>query len=223
MGLTPRAALFFAAGLGTRMRPLTDDRPKPLIEVGGTTLLDHALTLGAAVTRKVVNTHYRPEMVERHLAGRDIAISDERDLLLETGGGLRKAKPLLGDGPVFTMNTDAVWSGPNPFDLLREAWDGGRMEALLLCVPRDMALGHGGKGDFVFDGDNRITYGPGPIYTGAQIIRPEVVDEIEEEVFSIRLAWDRLIARGTAYGLLYPGRWCDVGRPESIELAETLL
>ncbi|EAR53022.1 nucleotidyltransferase family protein [Oceanicola granulosus HTCC2516] len=219
------AGLFFAAGLGTRMAPLTDNRPKPLIEVGGTTLLDHALDLGdaAGIAPQVVNIHYLPDMIATHVAHRPVRLSDERDALLETGGGLRKARPLLGPGPVFTMNTDAVWDGPNPFDMLRAGWDGGRMEALLLCVPLERALGHPGRGDFTFAADGRIDYGPGPIYTGAQIIDPAVLDEIDDDAFSMRLAWDRLIARGTCYGLTYAGRWCDVGRPECLDLAESLL
>lgn len=220
--MTPSAALFFAAGLGTRMRPLTCDRPKPLIEVGGTALLDHALRFGDALSRRVVNTHYRGEMIAAHLAGRPVEISDESDLLLETGGGLRKALPLLGPGPVFTMNTDAVWNGPNPLETLAAGWVPDRMDALLLCIPRDAALGHAGHGDFLMDAEGRISYGRGPVYSGAQIIKPDVLDEIDAEVFSLRAAWDRLIARGTAFGLLYPGRWCDVGRPESVALAETL-
>jgi len=225
MGMTPDAILYFAAGLGTRMRPLTDERPKPLIRVGGTTLLDHALAFGAAagIARQAVNVHYRAEMITGHLAGRDIAISDETQALLETGGGLRKALPLLGPGPVFTLNTDAVWQGPNPLELLREAWDGDRMEALLLCVPRDAATGHGGGGDFLMDGAGRLSYGPGPVYTGAQIVDPAGLTAIPEEAFSMRRLWDRLIARGTAYGLIYPGAWCDVGRPDALPLAESFL
>ncbi|SLN30606.1 nucleotidyltransferase family protein [Roseisalinus antarcticus] len=224
MGVTPEAALFFAAGLGTRMRPLTDTRPKPLVRVGGTTLLDHALSLAeaAGIGRKVVNAHYLADMIAAHLQGRDIALSDERDRLLDTGGGLRKALPLLGPGPVFTMNTDAVWRGPNPFALLRDHWAPDRMEALLLCVPREAALGHAGAGDFTFDPAGRLAYGPGPVYTGAQIVAPATLDGIDGDVFSMRRVWDRMIDRGTIFGLAYPGRWCDVGRPDSIPIAETL-
>ena len=217
--------MFFAAGLGTRMRPLTDDRPKPLVEVGGVTLLDHALDLGraAGIGRMVVNVHYRGGMIRDHLAGRDIAISDETETLLDTGGGLRKARDLLGTDPVFTMNTDAVWQGPNPFEALTAAWDPDRMGALLLLVPRDRAVGHLGAGDFLIAPDGRIGRGPGLIYTGAQIIAPHVLDRIEEEVFSLNLAWTALAEEGRLFGTPYRGRWCDVGRPESIALAEAVL
>ncbi|WP_331459713.1 nucleotidyltransferase family protein [Pelagovum pacificum] len=223
--MTPNAALFFAAGFGTRMGELTRNRPKPLIEVGGTTLLDHALSLGeaAGLGPIVVNAHYRAEMIETHLAGRDLRVLHEADRILETGGGLRNALPLLGPGPVFTMNTDSAWRGPNPFELLRAAWRPDRMEALLLCIPKENAQGHTGKGDFLFDGEGRIAYGPGPVYSGAQIVDPAGLADIGEDVFSMRLLWDRLIERGTAYGLLYPGDWCDVGRPDGLPLAEAIL
>lgn len=218
------AGMFFAAGFGTRMGDLTRNWPKPLIPVGQTTLLDHALDLGiaAGLSPIVVNTHYRAEMIADHVAGRGVTLVHEDDEILETGGGLRNALPHLGPGPVFTMNTDAVWRGPNPFDVLRQAWRPG-MEALLLCIPVERASGHAGRGDFVHAPDGRITYGPGPVYTGAQIIAPDVLHEIPERVFSMRLAWDRMFARGTAHAVIYPGAWCDVGRPENLPLAESLL
>ena len=225
MAVTPDAILYFAAGLGTRMKPLTDQVPKPLIRVGNTTLIDHAIAIGdaAGVTTRVANVHHRAGDLKRHLAGRNIAISDETEELLETGGGLRKALPLLGPGPVFTMNTDAVWRGPNPLETLRRVWDGGRMDALLLCVPPERASGHLGRGDFVFDPDGRIAYGSGPIYTGAQIIAPQPLPQVPDTAFSMRVYWDALIARGTAYGLIYDGEWCDVGHPDALPLAEAIL
>lgn len=225
MAVTPDAILYFAAGLGTRMRPLTENVPKPLIRVGTTTLMDHALTLGAAaqVRTQVVNVHYLADRMRAHLAGRDIAISDETGELLDTGGGLRRALPLLGTGPVFTMNTDAVWRGPNPLAVLRAAWDPGRMQALLLCVRRERALAHPGRGDFRFDPESRIAYGPGPVYTGAQIIAPDALPEVPDRAFSMRVYWDALMSRGTAFGLIYDGEWCDVGHPGALPLAEALL
>jgi len=223
MGLTPSAGLFFAAGLGTRMRPLTLTRPKPLVTVGGTTLLDHALTLGAGLTRRVVNAHYLAPRIVSHLARTDVLISDETDLLRDTGGGLRHALPLLGEGPVFTMNTDAIWSGPNPFDLLAEAWRPDRMQALMLCIPRDQALGHTGPGDVLKSTDGRLSFGPGAVYAGAQIIDPAALAGHDAPVFSLRAVWEDLARRGTLHGVDYPGRWCDVGRPDAIPLAETLL
>lgn len=221
----PESALLFAAGFGTRMRPLTDTRPKPLIEVAGKPLLDHALDLVAplALPRVVVNTHYKGGMIARHLAGRDIALSPETPEVLDTGGGLKQALPLLGDGPVFTLNTDAVWRGDNPLRMLADAWDPARMDALLLCIPPMRAHGHSGRGDFVLDDSGRITRGPGLIYSGAQIIKPAAVLDIPETVFSLWSLWYPMIEAGRMFGLPYTGHWCDVGQPGGIGIAERML
>lgn len=220
----PTSVMLFAAGFGTRMGVLTRDRPKPLIPVAGRALLDHALDLVAdAGLRPVVNTHYLGEQIACHLAGRDVAISHEDPDILETGGGLRHALPLLGDGPVFTLNTDAVWDGPNPLTLLRDAWDGARMDALLVTIPAENAIGHPGTGDFLADAQGRLKRGPGQIYVGAQIIRTEMLAGIPDHAFSLNQVWDRMLAAGRVYGLSYPGRWCDVGRPEGIALAEAMI
>lgn len=221
---TPDALMLFAAGFGTRMGALTADQPKPLIPVAGRPLIDHALALAktAGIKRVVANTHYLADQIAAHLQGKPVAIAHEA-VILETGGGLRNALPLLGEGPVFTLNTDAVWAGPNVLAALRAAWDGARMGALLALVPPGRALGHRGSGDFVLNADGRITRGPGLVYSGAQIINPAGLETISEDVFSLNRHWDALIAEGRAYGLVYDGRWCDVGRPESIALAETML
>jgi MurNAc alpha-1-phosphate uridylyltransferase len=220
----PEAAMIFAAGLGTRMGPLTRDRPKPLIPVAGRPLLDHALALAAPAARRiVVNTHYRAEMIAAHLAGTDVLISHEPGPLLETGGGLRAALPLLGHGPVFTLNSDAVWQGGNPLLALSAAWDPARMEALLLLLDHGQALGHTGPGDFLMSDTGRLTRGPGLVYAGAQILRTDDLAAIPDPVFSLNRVWDRMIARGTLFGLRHGGRWCDVGRPDSIPLAEAML
>lgn len=221
----PTSALLFAAGFGTRMAPLTDTRPKPLVEVAGRALLDHTLDLckAAQVPKLVVNTHYRADQIATHLAGRDVLISRETPEILETGGGLRHALPLLGDGPVFTVNTDAIWTGPNPLTALAAAWQPDRMEALLMCVPLAQTLGHGSKGDFEMASDDRLTRGGPMVYGGIQIINPAGLAEIPERAFSLNLLWTRMMQRGTLFGLTHPGRWCDVGRPESVALAEDLL
>ncbi len=217
--------MIFAAGFGTRMRPLTNERPKPLIEVGNTTLLDHAidLTRGAGIGRIVVNTHYLSDMIRTHLDGQNVLISDETGSILETGGGLKAALPLLQSDAVFTINSDAVWKGPNPFDVLKEAWDSSRMGALLLVVPPDAALGHAGSGDFDLGPDGQISRGTETIYSGAQIIRADKVQDIEEDAFSLNRVWNQFAETAELFGVVYPGRWCDVGRPECIPLAETLL
>lgn len=216
--------LLFAAGLGTRMGTLTAERPKPLIEVAGKALLDHAYDFAkeAGIDRTVVNLHYKPEPIRAHLADEDILFSDETEALLETGGGLRKALPLLGSSPVLTMNTDAVWRGPNPILTALEAWSDG-MDALLLLVEQHNVRGHPGKGDFSIDAQGRLTRAANAVYTGVQIMRTEVLQEINEEVFSLNVAWNILQERGGLYGTLYHGQWCDVGQPSSLPLAEEML
>lgn len=220
----PDALMLFAAGFGTRMGALTASRPKPMIEVAGRPLIDHALALAAdtGIARTVVNVHYLADQIETHLAGRGIAISDERTAILETGGGLRKALPLLGDGPVMTLNSDYVWTGPNPLTALRAGWR-GNMGALLVLVPQDRATGHSGPGDFSLDAEGRVSRGGPFVYAGAQVIDPTGLAAISEEKFSLNILWDQMIARGQVFGLIHTGGWCDVGRPVSIPLAEDLL
>lgn len=222
--MMPTSGLFFAAGLGTRMAPLTDKMPKPMIPVLGKPLLDHALDLGAdaGLTRPVVNVHYKADQIRTHLSGTDVAISDESDLLRDTGGGLKHALPLLNASPVFTMNTDAVWSGGNPFDELRAAWRDD-MDALLLLIHPSQAHGHLGKGDFIPDAEGRLTPGPGLIYSGAQIVRTDRLRDVGEEVFSMWRLWDPIRDAGRMFGIQFSGTWCDVGRPDCLPLAEAML
>ncbi len=216
--------MLFAAGFGTRMGELTRTRPKPLIPVAGRALLDHALDVARGITprRIVVNTHYLADQIATHLAGSEVVISHETPDVLETGGGLRHALPLLGDGPVFTLNTDYVWHGPNPLALLAEAWDPARMEALLLCIPPVRATGYNGPGDFTLAG-GRVRRGPGLVYAGAQIVMTDGLAAIPDRVFSLNHLWTGMLDRGTLYVLNYPGQWCDVGRPAGIALAEQML
>lgn len=221
----PTSLMLFAAGLGTRMGLLTKDRPKPLIPVNGRPLIDHALgwVQDAGIKKVVVNTHYKAEMIHAHLSDQNISFSPEIDTVLETGGGLRRALPLLGSGPVFTFNPDAVWKGPNPLSLLRSAWRPDQMDALLMLVPQQRASAHSGRGDFVTDRDGRLMRGPGQIYTGAQIVRTDLLNRIPKEVFSLNLLWDDLLGSGRVFGMSYPGQWCDVGTPEGIGAAEAML
>lgn len=220
--MTPDAILLFAAGLGTRMAPLTDTRPKPLIDVAGKPLLDHAIDQCAGL-RIVVNTHYFSEQIEQHLAGRDIAISDETDELLETGGGLKRARPLLASNPVFTMNTDAVWRGPNPIEILMSAWNHDTTDALLLMIPRAAAIGHTGAGDFDIGPDGQLTRGISYVYSGVQIIKTDGLKDIQESAFSMWALWDGMLEKRSMRGVAYDGKWCDVGRPDSIPIAEAML
>lgn len=216
--------LLFAAGLGTRMGDLTKDCPKPLVPVAGRPLIDHALdlTMAPGIGPRVVNLHYLAPMLRTHLAGRDIAYSDESDLLRETGGGLRHAMPVLGSSPVITLNTDAVWQGQNPLSLLLSHWR-PEMEALLLVVPKPQVHGHVGKGDFDCGADGTLQRGATHIYSGAQIIRTETLESIDAQVFSMNMVWDQMAARNGLFGVSYDGLWCDVGQPASIPLAEAML
>lgn len=229
--MTPRAAMIFAAGLGTRMGELTRDRPKPLLTVGGRALIDHALDLarGAGAAPIVANAHAHADQLEAHLArvAPEVRVAREPERL-ETGGGLKAALPLLGGGPVFTLNADMVWRGPNPLTALARAWDGARMGALLALVPRAAAQGHAGSGDFGLAPDGRLARRGAAdeapfVYAGAQVIDTGALASFAPGVFSLNAVWDALLAEGRLHGLVWSGTWVDVGRPEGLALAEAEL
>jgi MurNAc alpha-1-phosphate uridylyltransferase len=217
--------MLFAAGFGTRMGALTRDRPKPLIAVAGVALIDHALALALDISpaRIVVNTHYKADQLARHLDPLGVTISPEQPDILETGGGLKAALPLLGPDPVYTMNTDAIWSGPNPLRLLQAAWQPDDMDGLLMCVPLASAVGYSGSGDFTVTDDGRIHRGGDHVYGGLQIIKTERLADFSQKAFSLNLLWNVMLAENRLSALSYPGRWCDVGHPGGIEHAEELL
>jgi len=217
--------MIFAAGFGTRMGALTASRPKPLLEIGGMTLLDRAIETGrgAGISRIVVNTHYLSAQVEAAVAGRNIIISREMPVILDTGGGLLKASSELGSQIVFTMNPDALHLGPNPLSVLHAAWKGCDGGALLLLVPPERAEMRKGGGDFTIGPKGALTRGGPLIYTGAQIIDIDGLDEIPGPAFSLNVHWDNLAAKGRLRGVVYPGRWCDVGTPEALAHADGLL
>ena len=225
MTRSPQAVMLFAAGFGTRMGALTKDRPKPLIPVAGRPLIDHALDLVDDIQpdRAVANLHYRADQLAAHLTPKGVLLSHETPEILETGGGLRAALPLLGSDPVFTLNTDAIWSGPNPLKLLQDAWKPQEMDALLMCIPVAQTIGHTGPGDFTLGKDGRIVRGPGLVYGGAQIIRTDGLHGFAQKAFSLNLLWDRMLQSDRLFAVSYPGRWCDVGHPEGIALAEGLI
>jgi MurNAc alpha-1-phosphate uridylyltransferase len=236
MTALPGTAMIMAAGKGTRMMPLTANRPKPLIEVGGETLLDHVLDLlrDAGVGRIVVNVHYLPDQIEAHLAAcaADLAvtISDERALLRDTGGGLVQALPLIADDPFFCINADNwfTWSDENPLVRLAQAWDAARMDVLMLVIPHEKANNTKGIGDFDLDADGRLSRdGPrqprGYDWTGVQLIAKRLISDPPGEVFSTNLFWDRAIAAGRCFGLVHRGEWFDVGYPEAIAMTEARL
>ncbi|TFL20147.1 nucleotidyltransferase family protein [Jannaschia formosa] len=215
--------MIFAAGKGTRMQPLTDTRPKALVEVAGRPLIEHALDQVAGPGPLVVNTHHRAAQLESHLAGRPGVATLREEVLLETGGGLRNALPLLGTGPVLTMNADAVWTGPRARDTLLAHWRPEAMDGLLLMVPRSRALGQAG-GSFALGGDGRLVRDrEGLVYTGAGIVKTEGLAAFPDTVFSLRELWFAMLAEGRLSGCVHPGHWADVGTPDGIALAEAML
>ena len=232
----PRTAMVLAAGLGKRMRPLTATRPKPLIEVGGKALLDHVLDkLRIAGVRKVVvNVHYLADALEAHLASRahglDVTISDERSLLLETGGGLVKAAPVIDCDPFLALNSDNLWiDGPaDTIRLLASQWHDEKMDALLLLVPQARAMGHKGMGDFHMDRSGRLrrrqkSHVAPFVFTGIQMVSKRLLREPPEGPFSTNILWDRAIEEGRCFGAVHQGLWFDVGTPQSIPLTEAAL
>lgn len=230
-------AMVLAAGLGTRMRPITDHTPKPLVSVAGRTMLDRALDhlAAAGVEEAVVNVHHLPDVLRAHLAARggapQIVVSDETDALLETGGGVKRALPLLGDAPVFVVNADIVWlNGPGgaALDRLAAAWDGDRMDALLLLTPTATAQGYDGAGDFFLEDDLPRRRGDAPsapfVFAGVQILKPAAVAAMPlDGAWSLNRLYDRLLAAGRLGGLAHDGAWYHVGTPDAIAPTEALI
>jgi len=228
--------MVMAAGLGKRMRPLTATKPKPLIEVAGKPLLDHVLDKlrAAGVRNVVVNVHYLADALEAHLANRaqdlNVTISDERPLLLETGGGLMQARDLIGCDPFFAVNSDNLWvDGPaDTLRLLASHWDSAKMDALLLLVPLARARNHRGMGDFHMDRQGRLrrrqrSHVAPFVYTGVQIISKSLLIDAPAGAFSTNLFWDRAIEAGRCFGAVHQGLWFDVGTPEAIGETERAL
>lgn len=225
--MTPDACMILAAGFGTRMGALTASRPKPLIPVAGRPLIDHALAQarGAGVERIVVNGHYHADQMRAHLAGMpDVAFSEEQPEILDSAGGVRHALPLLDADPVFTVNADAVWSGPNALNTLSAAWDSDRMDVLALMVPQSRAVGRQAGGDFARDGHGRLSWNKaGEVYTGAQILRTDLLNGYPDGPFSLHEVWNAAMASGRMFGTVYMGYWADVGHPDGIGMAEEML
>jgi MurNAc alpha-1-phosphate uridylyltransferase len=229
---TPETAMVLAAGFGQRMRPLTDTMPKPLVQVAGRALLDHVLDRlrDAGVKRAIVNVHYLAEQIERHLAARatpQITISDERGVLLDTGGGVFKALPLLGDAPFLHINSDTIWIDSVKPNLTRlaEAFDPATMDALLLLAPGAGSIGYVGRGDFTMAPDGRLTARPerdiAPfVYAGAAILSPRLFDGAPQGAFSLTRLFASAIESGRLHGLRLEGLWMHVGTPEAITEAE---
>ena len=233
--LASDVAMVLAAGLGTRMRPLTLGRPKPLVEVAGRTMIDHCLDklAEAGVARAVVNVHHFPEMVKDHLTARTtptVAISDESDRLLETGGGMLRAQPLLAADPFFCINSDNLWvDGPQDvFRQLSEAWNPVGMDALLLVVPHARAANHKGKGDFHMDANGRLTLRRSGriapfIYSGIQLVSQRLLRDAPPGPFGTMVLWKRAMEEGRLYGVSHLGLWYEVGSPDAIAPTEEAL
>lgn len=236
MGMKVTTAMLMAAGLGKRMRPLTATTPKPLVRVAGRPLMDHALDRleAGGIRRVIVNVHYLADTVVAHVKARkspmEIVISDERSKLLETGGGLMKAAPLLGEAPFVCANSDNLWvDGPqDSISLLSDLWDDARMDALLLLVPHARATCHMGPGDFHMDAGGRLArrkpgYVAPFVFTGVQIMSPRLLVDPPGEVFSTNILWNRAMAAGRLYGAVHQGLWFDVGTPQAIPVVEATL
>ena len=231
----PDIAMVFAAGLGTRMRPVTDTMPKPLVQVGRRSLLDHMLDRLAegGVSRAIVNVHYHADQIEDHLRGRAtpaITISDERARLLDQGGGIRKVLPLIGDRPFVIANTDAIWTDEheNVVAALSDAWDPGCMDVLLLVARREGAIGVDWLGDFHLDNGGRLVRRQGDdeadyVYAGVGIMKASLFAPFTDDVFRLAPLFFDAASRGRLHGHVLRGRWLHVGTPAAIGEAENAL
>jgi N-acetyl-alpha-D-muramate 1-phosphate uridylyltransferase len=234
MTLLSDTAMVLAAGLGFRMRPLTLEKPKPLLEVGGRTMLDHALDKlrDAGLKRAVVNTFYLAEQIEAHVATRrdmDIIISRETELL-DTGGGIKNALHHFGGKPFFALNADLPWlDGPKPsLQRMAEVWNPSKMDVLLLVMPTGKARGFGPAGDFMMETDGRLWRKEAPeprshVWISAQILKPQLMDEVGEKAFSNNRIFDIVEARGKLFGVEHLGTCYHAGTPEDLAEANRLL
>ncbi len=231
----PTHAFVLAAGLGTRMRPLTDDRPKPMVRLAGRPLIDHVLDRldRAGITTAIVNVHYKADVLLSHLQDRTsprITISDERDVLLDTGGGVVRALPHLGTSPFLIHNSDTVWRehGAANIDRLISAWDPDTMDSLLLLAEVARSVGYDGAGDFSSSPDGRLSRRARGttaryVFAGVSIAHPRLFANAPAGAFSLNVLWDRAIASGRLHGVVLDGLWMHVGDPQALAQAEELL
>lgn len=233
--MTIKQAMVLAAGLGTRMRPITDTIPKPLVKIAGKPMIDYALDAlaDAGVERAVVNVHHHADQMEAHLRGYrglEILISDERDALMNNGGGLVKGFKLLSRDPVFVMNADLFWIGERPgeptnLQRLAGFYDASRMDMAMLCVELERTTGHNGKNDFSMTEDGRLQRyrdagHRGVVYAGAIAMDPSFLDDAPDDAFNVNIYFDKAIAHGRLYGTMLDGHWLTVGTPEAVDEAE---
>jgi N-acetyl-alpha-D-muramate 1-phosphate uridylyltransferase len=229
-----KTAMVLAAGFGERMRPLTLRIPKPLVPLAGRALIDHVLDrlASAGVKTAVVNVHYLPDQLEAHLAGRrarppETIVSDERGLLLDTGGGVKKILPKLGPGPFFIHNADSVWSeGATPaLSRMLRKWNPETMDCLLLLAPVTTSIGYAARGDFKMDQDGRLARRDANevvpfAFAGVSLCDERLFEGAPEGRFSLNLLWDRALAKGRLFGMRLDGNWMHVGTPEALKEAE---
>lgn len=232
ISIRPNRAMILAAGIGKRMRPITATIPKPLVEVGGRSLIDHGLDRleRAGVEMAVVNVHYLADLLRAHVSRRErpkVIVSDERDKLLDTGGGIAKALPHLGDSPFYVINSDSFWiEGPRPnLDWLAGGWNGDTMDALLLLASTVRSVGYNGRGDFLMDPDGHLVRRPerkvAPFaYSGAAILHPRLFADCPDGPFSLNRLFDKAIESDRLFGIRMDGTWLHVGTPETIGAAE---
>ena len=231
-------AMVLAAGLGTRLRPITDTMPKPLVPIAGKAMIDYGLDALAAagVKRAVVNVHHFADQMKAHLSSRkvpEILLSDETDRLMNSGGGLAKGLKLLGRDPVLVMNADLFWVGEKPgrpsnLARLADHFDPQRMDMLMLCVKLEDTTGHNGKKDFSMDAEGRLTrYQDGSgmpvVYAGAIAMMPALFDDAPEDAFNLNIYFDRAIERGRLHGIMLEGHWITVGTPDAVGAAEAVI
>ena len=228
----PKIAMVLAAGLGQRMRPLTDTIPKPLLRVAGKRIIDYSLDAlrAAGVVRAVINKHYLPEQIEawaKEITNPHITLSDESDEVLETGGGIARALPFLGQEPFYVLNSDCFWteSGTPALTRLAESWDDSKMDCLLLLCDPAQTTGYDGDGDFVIDAQGRLIRQRhhALAYIGGYIVHPRLFAGVAERKFSMNVLWDRAIAKGRLFGIVHKGHWLHVGTPDAIGKAEAFL
>lgn len=231
MSATPRKAMVLAAGLGKRMRPITDTMPKPLVKIAGKALIDWGLDslAEAGVETAVVNVHYLPDQLVSHVSDRTnpaIDISDERDELLDSGGGIVRALPQLGSSPFFVLNADTFWIDWKDSSLRRLAlaWKDAEMDILLMLARLDQATGHSGGTDFLLASDGRLSRAKGDpqglIYAGGAIVHPRIFDDAPAGAHSLNVEFDRALAAGRLHGMVLGGDWITVGTPDAIAPAE---
>lgn len=231
-------AMVLAAGLGTRLRPITNTMPKPLVEIAGKPMIDYVLDLlaEAGVTKAAVNVHHFADQMEGHLSQRrspEILISDERNALMNSGGGLAKGLKLLPEGPVLVMNADLFWVGepvgvPSNLTRLAAAFDADRMDMLLLCVRDEDTTGHNGKKDFSLGADGKLTRYteglPNPVvHAGAIALHSRLFADAPDDAFNLNIYFDRAAQKGRLHGLLLDGHWMTVGTPDAIGEAEAAI